>query len=416
MYEKTILSNGARIVTESIPSVRSVAVGVWIHTGSRDEEHSLAGISHFIEHMVFKGTARRRMHEIARRLESVGGYLNAFTGKEYTCFHARALDAHLERAIETTCDLILQPLFPEKEMAKEKAVVLEEMKMYEDSPEDVVFDRFERAVYKDHALGRPIVGFPETVSALSQQDLFQFVDRRYTPECMVLSVSGNVQHARVVRLAEKAFRDSDRKRAECHRTSVGDYRAGDIVEERPIQQAHLVLGRRGIDINHAMRTTATVLNTILGGGMSSRLNQNIRERYGYCYNIFSFLNFYSDTGDIGVYMGTDPAHLAKAKKLIRRELDKLVQRPVSKRALNQAKNQVKGHIMLGLESMSNRMIRIARQELLLGRYVTLDEVLDELDKVSSDGVQEAAQLLYASEQFSSVALLPVTERRKALAA
>ena len=406
LYGKTTLANGARVITEAIPSVRSIAVGVWIHTGSRDEGPASAGISHFIEHMVFKGTARRRMYQIARRLESVGGFLNAFTSKEYTCFYARALDAHLERAIDTVCDLVLQPRFPEKELAKEKEVVLEEMKMYEDSPEEVIFDRFEGIIYKNHALGRPILGYPATVRSFSREHLLDYMDAHYTPDRMVLSVAGNIVHDEVVAFAEKAFEASGRQPVAWDRLPAGGYDPEEIVEARPIQQAHLVLGTRGVDVNHPMRSTSTVLNTILGGGMSSRLNQNIREKYGYCYNIYSFLNMHSDTGDIGVYMGTDASRIVRAKKLIFRELEKLADKPVSARALNQAKNQVKGYIMLGLESMSNRMMRVARQELLFGRYITLDEVLDELDHVNVDDVQEAARVLFEPDRFSSIVLLP----------
>ncbi len=406
VFQKTTLANGVRVLTETIPSVRSVSVGVWIATGSRDEAPSEAGISHFIEHMVFKGTARRRMHHIAQRLEAVGGYLNAFTSKEYTCFYARALDEHLGRAIDTVCDLVLQPNFPEKELEKEKDVVLEEMKMYDDAPEEAIFDRFESVVYRDHALGRPILGFPETVRSFSRAQLLDFVAAHYTLDRIVLAVAGNATHEEVVALAEEAFSSARSLPVERARVPVNGYAPLQLVEQRPIQQAHLILGTRGYDIHHPRRSAVTVLNTVLGGGMSSRLNQNIRERYGYCYNIYSFLNTHSDTGDIGVYMGTDAAKVARAEKLILRELDKLVERSVSRRALNQAKNQVKGSIMLGLESMSNRMMRLGRQELLFERYFTLDEVLEELDQVTVEAVQDAAQQLFHPEHFSSVALLP----------
>ncbi len=406
VFQKTTLANGVRVLTETIPSVRSVSVGVWIATGSRDEAPSEAGISHFIEHMVFKGTARRRMHHIAQRLEAVGGYLNAFTSKEYTCFYARALDEHLGRAIDTVCDLVLQPNFPEKELEKEKEVVLEEMKMYDDTPEEAIFDRFESVVYRDHALGRPILGFPDTVRSFSRAQLLDFVAAHYTLDRIVLAVAGNAAHEEVVALAEEAFSSARRLPVERARVPVNGYAPLQLVEQRPIQQAHLILGTRGYDIHHPRRSAVTVLNTVLGGGMSSRLNQNIRERYGYCYNIYSFLNTHSDTGDIGVYMGTDAAKVARAEKLILRELDKLVERSVSRRALNQAKNQVKGSIMLGLESMSNRMMRLGRQELLFERYFTLDEVLEELDQVTVEAVQDAAQQLFHPEHFSSVALLP----------
>lgn len=405
-FQKTMLENGVRVISETIPSVRSVAVGVWISTGSRDETEETAGICHFIEHMVFKGTAKRRMHQIARRLESVGGFLNAFTSKEYTCFYARALDEHLGRAIDTLCDLILQPSFPDKEMEKEKEVVLEEMKMYDDTPEEVIFDRFESVVYKDHSLGRPILGYPGTVLSFSRDQLLAFMDAHYTPNQIVLSVAGNVEHETVVKEAEKAFAVSRRRPKAWGREPVNGYTPQEVVEARPIQQAHLILGARGVDINSPMRSAWTVLNTILGGGMSSRLNQNIREKYGYCYNIYSFLNMHSDTGDIGVYMGTDASRITRARKLIMRELEKLTNKPVSIGALNQAKNQVKGSIMLGLESMSNRMMRIGRQELLFGQYFTLDRVLEELDAVTVADVLRTAQECFQSDHFSTVVLLP----------
>lgn len=406
LFQKTTLSNGVRVITESIPSVRSVAVGVWIAAGSRDERAKEAGISHFIEHMVFKGTRRRRMHHIARRLEAVGGYLNAFTSKEYTCFYARALDEHMERAVDTVADLIVEPEFPEKELVKEKEVVLEEMKMYDDAPEDLVFDHFEGLVYKNHPLGRPILGYPETVRSFSREQLFAYVDSQYTPDRMVLSVAGKADHDKVVAMAEKAFAQADRVPRKRRRSPVNGYDASKVIEPRPIQQAHFVLGTRSVDVHHPLRSAVTVLNTILGGGMSSRLNQNIREKYGYCYNIYSFVNLHSDTGDFGVYMGTDASKVNRSEKLILRELEKLADNPVSPRTLSQAKNQVKGSIMLGLESMSNRMMRLGRQELIFERYFTLDEVLEELDHVTIEAVQEAAQMLFVPERFSTVVLVP----------
>ena len=405
-FNKTTLPNGLRIITESIPSVRSVSVGVWVFTGSRNESPELAGISHFIEHMVFKGTKKRRMHQIANRLESVGGYLNAFTGKEYTCYFARALDEHLPRAIDVVCDLILQPTFPEKELVREKDVVLEEIKMYEDVPEDLIFDRFESIVYKDDSLGRPVIGFPETVQSFSRQDLIDYMETNYTPDKTVISVAGNVDHEKVVKLVEKAFQDSARSMGAQRFKKANGYKPLDYEEKRAIQQAHLVLGTRGLSIHNNQRIVLTVLNTILGGGMSSRLNQNIREKYGYCYNIYSFVNMHSDTGDFGIYMGTDSAKVNHAQKLIQRELDKLMQEKVSSRKLGQAINQVKGSLMLGLESMSNRMMRIARQELYFERYFTLDEVLDAVEGVTSDQICTLAQDLFKHNAFSRVVLQP----------
>ena len=405
-FFKTTLPNGVRVITESIPSVRSISVGVWVMTGSRDEAPQESGISHFIEHMVFKGTARRRMHHIAQRMESVGGYLNAFTSKEYTCYYSRALDEHLARAVDVVSDLILAPKFPPRELEREKDVVLEEMKMYEDAPEEYIFDLFEEAVYPDHALGRPIIGQPETVRAFDRDQLQAYLDHHYTPDRIVLAVAGNADHAQVVDVAEKIFRATDRRPIARERGAAVDARPQHLVVERPIQQAHLVLGTRAFPVDDARRTVLSVLNTILGGGMSSRLNQNIREKYGYCYNIYSFTNLHSDTGDFGVYMGTDESKVERSKKLIFRELEKLAQKPVSGRTLNQAKTQVKGSIMLSLENMSTRMMRIGRQELYFHRYFTLDEIVDEVERVTAEEVQAVAQTLFQPDAFSSVVLVP----------
>lgn len=406
LFRKTTLDSGVRVVSESIPSVRSISVGVWISTGSRDERDQESGISHFIEHMVFKGTEKRRMHHIAQRMEAVGGYINAFTSKEYTCYYARALDEHLERAIDTLADLVISPRFPAKELEKEKDVVLEEMKMYEDNPEDLIFDRFESVIYQDHELGRPIIGFPETVTSFSREQLVDYIERTYTPDRIVVAVAGNVDHDRVVRYVMEAFSSTRKPAHGTDRTPVNGYDPKEVIEDRPIQQAHAVFGTRGVDVHHKDRVAVTVLNTILGGGMSSRLNQNIRERYGFCYNVYSFVNMHSDSGDFGVYIGTDAENVERARKLIFRELQKLVDTPVSLRMLNQAKNQVRGSIMLGLESMSNRMMRLGRQELFFERYLTLDEINADVDSVTAEDVQRVAGDLFDPEAFSKIVLLP----------
>lgn len=406
LFKKTELENGVRVVTEAIPSVRSISVGVWIGTGSRDEEADESGISHFIEHMVFKGTEKRRMHHIAQRMEAVGGYINAFTSKEYTCYYARALDEHLERAIDTVSDLVVSPNFPAKELEKEKDVVLEEMKMYEDNPEDLIFDRFESVIYQDHELGRPIIGSPETVSSFSRDQLLSYMEHQYTPDKIVVAVAGNVDHDSVLSYVQDAFASSRKPADGTMRAPVNGYEPQAVVEDRPIQQAHAVVGTRSVDVHDPDRVALTVLNTILGGGMSSRLNQNIREKYGFCYSIYSFMNMHSDTGDFGVYIGTDASNVDRAKKLIFRELQKLAEAPVSARMLNQAKNQVRGSIMLGLESMSNRMMRIGRQELFFERYLSLDEINADVDSVTADDVQRVAAKLFNPDKFSSVVLLP----------
>lgn len=405
-FERTVLPNGVRIVTERIPSVRSVSVGAWVLTGSRDEDPQQNGISHFVEHMVFKGTETRRMHHIAQRMESVGGYLNAYTSKEYTCYYARSLDEHLGRAIDILCDLVLHPVFPEKELEKEKGVVLEEIKMYDDMPEDAIFDDFEALIYGGHALGRPILGTADTVGSFTRQGLVDFIERAYVPPSVLFAICGNVDHQRAVRAIERAFSAVQRPGGRTDRSPVNGYAAASASRARPIQQGHFVMGTRAVQARDARRAALTVLNTVLGGGMSSRLNQNIRERYGFCYSIYSFVNFLSDTGDFGVYLGVEPSRLAKAEKLVMKELQRLVEEPVRERTLSQAKNQLKGALMLGLEDLSNRMMRLGRMELYYEAYFTLDQSLNSIDRVKPEDVQSIAAELFKPDLFSTAIIVP----------
>ncbi|MXW65112.1 MAG: insulinase family protein [Bacteroidetes bacterium SB0662_bin_6] len=405
-FRKTTLKNGVRVLSERIPSVRSVSVGAWVAAGSRDERAEERGISHFIEHMVFKGTRKRRMHHIARRMESVGGYLNAFTAKEYTCYYARALDEHLARAIDTVCDLILFPTLPEKEIEKEKGVILEEMKMYEDNPEELVFDRFESVVYDGHALGAPVIGYPQTVQSFDREMLCDYMRSHYVPDRVVLVVAGNADHDDIVRMAGDMLGGMPIAERPIRRAPVNGYVPHDFVESRPIQQAHFVMGARGLSVRNEDRVAFSVLNTLLGGGMSSRLNQNVREKYGFCYNIGSFANMHSDSGDFGVYAASDVRKMERVKKLIRKELRYFVEVPIGSRTLNEAKNQLRGAMMLGLEGMSNRMMGIGRQELYFGRYLTLDEISDAIGKVTVEDVQRVASMLFKGDQLSTAALVP----------
>ena len=404
--ERTVLDSGVRVLTETIPSVGSVAVGAWVEAGSRDETEAEAGITHFIEHMVFKGTRRRRGYLINQRMESVGGYLNAFTTKEHTCFYARGLSEHLGRALESVLDLVTQPTLPDKEIEKEKDVVVEEIKMYEDAPEDHVFDHYEAVVYPGDPLGRPIIGTPESVRSFSRDDLASYIERHYVPDRLVISVAGNVRHTEVVRHVEKLLAEFDRAPQPASRVASDDYAPAHVEVERPVQQAHLVMGTRAFGARDPRRTTLSMLNTILGGGMSSRLNQNIREKYGWCYSVYSFVNVQADSGDVGVYIGTDASRVARSKVLIQRELTKLAETPVSARMLSSAKHQLKGSIVLGMESTTNRMQRLGRVELTYGEIVPMDRVVQEIDAVTSEGIRAIAEELFAPERMSTVALLP----------
>ena len=410
-FQRTVLDNGVRVLTETVPSVHSVAVGAWVDAGSRDERPAQGGITHFIEHMVFKGTRRRRGYLINQRMESVGGYLNAFTTKEHTCFYARGLDEHLGRALETVVDLVAEPTLPPREIEKEKDVVVEEIKMYEDAPEDHVFDHYEAALYPDHPLGRPVIGTPETVRSFSQDDLQGYIGQHYVPNRLVVSVAGRARHRDVVRQVERLLAGFERAPRPAQREPANGYTPVEVTVERPVQQAHVVLGTRALGAEDPRRTVLSVLNTILGGGMSSRLNQNIREKYGWCYSVYSFVNVQTDSGDVGVYIGTDASRVDRSRVLIERELNKLAESPVSDRMLTRAKHQLKGSIVLGLESLSNRMQRAGRVELVHGREVPVEEVVAEIEAVTAEEVRALAEGLFAPGRLSTVALLPSAESR-----
>ena len=404
--QRSVLDSGVRVLTETIPSVQSVAVGVWVDAGSRDETPAQGGITHFIEHMVFKGTRRRRGYLINQRMESVGGYLNAFTTKEHTCFYARGLAEHLGRGLETVLDLVAEPTLPDREIEKEKDVVVEEIRMYEDAPEDHVFDHYEAALYPEHPLGRPVIGTPDTVRSFTRDDLEVYIGRHYVPNRLVVAVAGHARHDDVVRQVERALAGLDRAPQPVDRQPARDYTPVERTIHRPVQQAHLVVGTRAFGALDPRRTALSVLNTILGGGMSSRLNQNIREKYGWCYSVYSFVNVQADSGDVGVYIGTDASRVERSRALIERELVKLAETPVSGRMLDRAKHQLKGSIVLGLESMSNRMQRLGRVELLYEGLVPIEDVIAEIDAVTVEDVQGVAADLFRPERLSTVALLP----------
>ena len=404
--EKTILDNGLKIVTEHVPSVKSVSVGIWAKTGSRNETQQQSGVTHFLEHMLFKGTESRSSYDIAMSMESVGGYLNAFTSSEYTCYYSRCLSTELDRALDVLSDMVLNPSFPEKEIEKEKNVVIEEMKMYRDSPKDYLLEEFVRQSFRDHPLGRSTLGVEETVSAFSRQDLYDYMEGRYQPSNLLVAVAGNVDHDRVVDLVSEVFASIESKELKELDQTLTDYKADKLELTKPIEQTHLVLGRRGLDYDHEDKYKLLLANTVLGGGMSSRLHQNVREKYGYCYTITSFKQSYRDTGLYGIYVGTDKDYVDHVRELVEGELDKLKEDPIPEQELSEAKSQLKGKLMLSLESMSNRMSRLAKSEIYFNRYVTLDELVQNIDEVQSDEVQHFAQSFFENEQFSETLLLP----------
>ena len=391
IYRKTVLENGLRVITEAWPHTEAASVGIWVRTGSRDERPEENGLSHFIEHLVFKGTRRRSALDIVREIESVGGTINAFTAKEYTCFHARVLDKDLPLALDVLCDLLTEPLFDPVELEKERMVILQEIKMADDVPDDHIYDLFHRSFWGDHPLGLPIIGTKETVSSFSREQIEGFFRRRYTPERMIVAAAGHIEHEEVVREVERrlgSIPPSDDHRPE-PRAEGG--KGGVGVEYRELEQVHLCLGVRGIPYAHPNRFAGYVLHTILGGNMSSRLFQEIREKRGLTYSVYSFMNSYRDSGVLGVYAGTTKEELDEVIDLILRELRRMKAGEVEEREVQVAKEYLKGNMVLALESSDGRMSRLAKNEIYFGRHIPLEEALRELDRVDVERVLEASR-------------------------
>jgi predicted Zn-dependent peptidase len=408
-YQKTVLPNGVRIVTEEIPHVRSLSIGFWIETGSRDEVPENNGISHFIEHMVFKGTKKRTVKEIAQSIESVGGYLNAFTSKEHTCYYARVLDEHLELATDVLSDMVFQPTFPEKEFEKEKNVILEELKQAEDDPDDIIQDYFEKAIFKTHPLGMPVIGTAQSIASFKRKDLVQYRTEQYTSANLVVAAAGNLTHKEVVELSKHYIQknaNSTRKRSEDSH-SVFEEPSSVLCEYyKPIQQAHICLGTIGVHVCDERRFAMQVLNTLLGDGMSSRLFQNIREKYGFAYSVYSFNNMMQDTGAAGVYIGTDNSHVQRCIDLVWKELKSLRKQGITKEELTRTKAQLKGSMMLGMENIPNRMIRLGSSELYFGELISLDTIIHKIETVTREDVQEIAEGLFNEDRFATVIFHP----------
>lgn len=404
--QKTTLPNGLQVVTEKVNSVKSVSAGIWVKTGSRNESEKLAGITHFLEHMLFKGTEKRSSYDIAQSMESVGGYLNAFTSTEYTCYYARCLDSKINNALDVLTDMVRNSQFPEEEMEKEKKVVLEEMKMYKDSPDDVIFEEFSGQVFKNHPIGRPVIGYEETVSSFTRQNLFDYMKERYRPDNLLVAIAGNVNHDEVVKkIAELLDIKSDTVTINTDQP-LPAYKTTMNEVSKAIEQTHMIQGRRALNFDHPDKYLLLLANTVLGGGMSSRLHQNIREKYGYCYSVGPFNQSYTDTGLFGVYIGTDREYVPHVRELIKKEFERLQSEKIDGKELGEAKAQLKGKLMLSQENTSNRMTRLAKSFLYFQRFVTLDELVENIDAVSSDDLLTFSQEFFDSGKFSETLLVP----------
>ncbi len=401
VYKKTVLPSGLRVVSEELPASKSVSIGIWVNVGSRDELTEENGISHFIEHMAFKGTKKRDARRIAHELESVGGSLNAFTSREQTCYYARILDRHLDRAVDVLADILKNSLFDPQELEKEKKVILEEIKDVEDSPADWVHDLFAENIWKDHPLGKPIIGRRDRIKSFDRSRLLFYQSSKYLAEQTVVAASGNVSHSRLVNLVRaKLVFPSANGAMPLNRFAPGET-GGRSVKSKETSQAHVCLGVPSASCKDRRRYACLILNTVLGGGMSSRLFQKVREEKALAYSIYSYHDFYEDTGILGIYLATSPEQVAPAVDLVLDELAKIKSGKLSRSEMVSAKEQLKGNLVLGLESTSSRMNRLARNELFLGEYVSLKKALEAIDAVKPSEVAEQANALFSEKRFSA---------------
>ena len=383
-----------------MPYVRSVSLGVWVGTGSRMERGAENGISHFIEHMVFKGTKHRSAEEIARSVDSVGGGLDAFTSKELVSYNTKVLDEHLPLALDILADLALNPLFRESDIEKEKSVILEEIKMEADQPEFVLHETFISNFWKGHGLGKPILGTRETVKKFGQQMLFDYYDRVYTPRNILVTAAGNLDHDNIVNLVRDKFTDL-RERNNLPIDSRPASHAPIILKKKDsLEQVHIAIGVPAYPLAHELRFPLYILNTVLGGGMSSRLFQNIREKQGLAYAVYSELNLFSDTGCFTIYAGTGAETAKQVVSSVIHEFRALKDEFISEEELRRAKDHLKGSLMLSLESTSSRMSNLARQELYFDRFMTLDEMLESIESVTREEVQMIAQEFFSTENIA----------------
>lgn len=402
--ERTVLPNGVRVITERMRHVRSVSVGVYIGTGSREEEDHETGISHFVEHMVFKGTKNRSAEEIARSVDSIGGGLDAFTSKELVSYNVKVLDEHLPDAFEIVADLVRNPLFEKNDIEKEKGVILEELKMEADNPEYLIHEIFSSNFWKGHPLGRSILGTKQTIRAFDRDAVEKYYQQFYGPSNILITAAGNLTHKHMLRLAGDQFSDLKRRKMRPPQEAPQPHAPLIFRNKNSLEQVHVYLGVPSIPVPHESRFACYILNAILGGGMSSRLFQNIREKQGLAYTVYSELAMYRDAGCMMVYAGTSLRSAGKVIDSIVHELHEIAEKLVAPEELRRAKDHLKGSSVLGLESTSSRMGNLARQELYFKRFITLDEMLERIEAVTAEEVQALAQQFFHPKQMA-VAML-----------
>jgi predicted Zn-dependent peptidase len=407
-FQKTVLPSGITLLTERMSERRSVSVGVWLRSGARDEPPERLGISHFIEHMMFKGTERRDARAIAQSLESLGGHLDAFTAREQVCYYGRSLAEHLPETVDVLADIVCRSQMTPGEVAREKSVVREEILSCEDNPDDKINELLSERVWGEHALGRPILGTTDTVEALSSEVLRDYFHHRYRPDQLVVAATGGLEHEPLGALVERHFTPPEGAALPFDLEPSG-FVPSVVHVERDLQQLYLSLGSRGVPDRHADRYPLVVLNTLLGGGMSSRLFQSVREQAGLAYSVYSALDFFRDSGMISIHMGVSPDHGRKALALTAEELVKLAERGPEDDEVEAAKSQIRGNLLMEHESVSSRMVHLAHEEIYRGTYTPPEELVLRVQAVTPGQVADVARRYLAPARFTLVALGPAVE-------
>ncbi|GAW30727.1 pitrilysin family protein [Carboxydocella sp. JDF658] len=405
MIEKIVLPNGVRIVYEHLPWVKSVSIGIWVKAGSVSENEQNNGISHFIEHMMFKGTTQRSAKALAEALDAVGGQLNAFTSKEYTCYYAKVLDEYIDIAIDVLTDMFFNSLFATDAIDKERNVILEEIKMYEDTPDDIVHDLLSRALFSGHALGRPIIGTTEIINNIRREDILTYLEQTYRPENTVIAIAGSFEPEYVKNRFTQLFVNWQRENALTITSQNTFEQQPVLVKTKDIEQVHICLGSYGLAAGDPDIYGLHCLNSLLGGGISSRLFQSIREERGLAYSVYSYTSNYMDTGILGIYAGLTMNNIPQVLTLIKENFEQMLN-DLNEEELHRTKQQIKGNFVLGLESASSRMSRLGKLELTLGRITPIEEVLAKIDQVTVEQVKQLGTKFWYQQGWSLAAIGP----------
>lgn len=389
MIKKTTLNNGIRVITERIPYASSVSIGIWVANGSRHERRESNGVAHFIEHLLFKGTNRRSSLDIAREIDSVGGVLNAFTSREYVCYYAKVLDKFLPKAVDLLTDIFLHSTFDPEEIEKERRVVLQEINMMEDTPDDLIHDLFHQHFWKGHPLGMSILGDAESVTGLSRDAIVAYKELMYRGDDVIVTAAGNLNHDKLIPLLEEFLLAVPPGNGRVESAPPVYQRRIELVE-KDLEQIHVCLGLKGVQQSHPQRYDAFIMNAILGGSMSSRLFQEVREKSGLAYSVYSYIASHADAGSLVVYAGASPENSAQLLEIMLREIGRFKREPVPAEQLDGAREQLKGNLLLSLESSDNRMSRLAKNEIYFGAPLPLSEIMDGFDRVTSESIQSLA--------------------------